>query len=109
MHNQRSVGAIRFAMETWPPPGGFAERMFQRGTAFHASDLASEVDRLTTEHLDFFACVLAGHRISIGRDIYVEYMAWAVATEVLRFFLGDKWTNDNVFASHTDVARAQRG
>ena len=65
-------------------------------------ELSRTVERLTREHLSIVVKVLATD--NHGED----YVKHGLATEVLRFFFGNKWTNENAFDVHKQVERYHR-
>jgi hypothetical protein len=77
--------------------------MLQKST-FRMSELAGEIERLSLEHLEFVALLQAIHQLVQSRKPDHVFVTWGMATEILRFFLGDKWTNENVFGCHPDVS-----
>src|SRR5882672_2306782 len=66
------------------------------------AQLAQQVDWLTTDHL---ATVLRGLAASPPPvTVDDDFFKFGLATEVLRFFFGDRWTNENVFIDHKEVS-----
>jgi hypothetical protein len=61
--------------------------------------LAQLIDRLSPWHLEVIAAELA----KISADF--DFIAYGLSAEVLRFFLGNDWTNCNVFREHVDIPR----
>lgn len=71
-----------------------------------ASDLRARGEQLTLEQLGNIARVLATKRLPGGSS--EDFVRYGLATEILRYFLGDKWTNDCVFSVHHDVAKEHK-
>ena len=94
-------------MEAWPPPGSFADRMRGHAT-FYMADFVKEYDTLTLEHIELFVASFVAQRLRRGAHIHENLVTFSIATSVLRFFLGDSWTNQNVFSQHKDVAAEHR-
>lgn len=70
-----------------------------------SSELRAEGGELTLVHRRRLAQLkVAEHR----GDSPTDYVKYGLATEILRYFLGDKWTNECVFSVHHDVARENR-
>src|SRR5436305_1163817 len=95
-------------MEAWPPAGGFAESVLQRGRYVHPSELRSEMSTLTGEHLDYFTIGLLHLAKLTNRKVEIDHMEWSLAVQILRFFSGEDWVDDNLFPVHTDVSREHR-
>jgi len=72
------------------------------------AELARQVDRLTIADLEG---VLEALVLPLRPDkVTSEYLLYGLSTEVLRFFFGDKWTNENVFSVHQEASkRNERG
>ena len=64
------------------------------------AELAETVEQLTTEHLAIVIQTVA-QQTQLAADAGV--WTYGLASEVLRFFLGNKWTNENVFSIHKEV------
>lgn len=70
------------------------------------AELAERVDRLTIEHLTVVIQTLAKSPPPVVADeVFITY---GLATEVLRFFFGNAWTNENVFDIHKTVSPENR-
>ncbi len=69
-------------------------------------ELAQRVERLTVKHLETFIRTLAITSSNVNVD--EEYLIYGLATEVLRFFFGNQWTNENIFAMHKQVSSRNR-
>jgi hypothetical protein len=70
------------------------------------TELAERVDKLTVEHLAVVVQTLAKSPPPIvADDVFLTY---GLATEVLRFFFRNAWTNENVFDIHKDISRENR-
>jgi len=70
------------------------------------AELAERVERLTTEHLVVVVQTLVKSPPPVVAD--EDFLTYGLATEVLRFFFGNAWTNENVFAMHKDVSPEHR-
>jgi len=70
------------------------------------ADLSQNVDCLTTDHLSVVVRTMATSSTPGGRDD--DFLTYGLATEVLRFFFGNQWTNENVFSIHKEVSRHHR-
>ncbi len=68
---------------------------------FSMSGLAKVVDQLTLRHLE----IISNDVATIPKNPDEEFVAYGLATEVLRFYLGNDWTNANVFRIHSPVPR----
>lgn len=69
-------------------------------------ELAERVERLTTEHLTVVVKTLMKSPSPVVADD--DFLTYGLATEVLRFFFRNAWTNENVFPMHKDVSPAHR-
>lgn len=69
------------------------------------ADLASHVEKLTKDHLTIVIQTFAKSPPSGADETFLTY---GLATEVLRFFLGNEWTNENVFSVHPHVSPPNR-
>lgn len=70
------------------------------------AELAMRVNKLTTEHLTVLIQTLAKLPSPVVADeVFITY---GLATEVLRFFFGNKWTNENVFDMHKSISPENR-
>jgi hypothetical protein len=69
------------------------------------AELAETVEQLTTEHLAIVIQTVA-QQTQLAADAGV--WTYGLASEVLRFFLGNKWTNENVFSIHKEVSSQNR-
>ncbi len=67
------------------------------------AEFAKVEDRLTVDDLWIVAHGLASKEWA-DRDLVV----YGLATEALRFFFGNEWTNENVFSMHTQVSPEHR-
>jgi hypothetical protein len=66
-------------------------------------ELASRGEELTVGHL---LMILKGAtRAPAPIEIGHVFLTYALATEVLRYFMGNEWTNENVFSVHESVSR----
>jgi hypothetical protein len=70
------------------------------------TELAERVDKLTVEHLTVVIETLANSPPPVVAD--EVFLTYGLATEVLRFFFGNAWTNENVFDIHRDISRENR-
>src|SRR4051812_20763616 len=70
------------------------------------SQLKQLVDRLGLEHLAVVVRGLAAMHPS-GKADHV-FLVYGLATEILRFFFGDQWTNEHVFSVHKSVSHGRR-
>ena len=70
------------------------------------AELAQRDDRLTTDHLSVIARTLAASAPSVTADH--DFITYGLATEVLRFFFGNRWTNENVFSIHKETSAHHR-
>jgi len=70
------------------------------------AELAQRVDRLTTDHLSIIARTLAASPPAVTADH--DFITYGLATEVLRFFFGNRWTNENVFSIHKETSAHHR-
>ena len=70
------------------------------------AELAQKVDRLTVEHLKI---IIKTHiNGSSTKTVNEDFLTFGIATEVLRFFFGNAWTNENIFPMHQDVSPQHR-
>lgn len=69
-------------------------------------ELAERVERLTTEHLCTVVQTLMKSPPPVVADD--DFLTYSLAAEVLRFFFGNAWTNENVFPMHKHVSPAHR-
>src|SRR5687768_5511171 len=65
-------------------------------------ELSVRVKLLTVEHLHVVV------RALIEKNPSHAFVKYGLATEVLRFFFGNNWTNQNAFSNHTEVDRRHR-
>ena len=70
------------------------------------AELAQQVDRLTTDHLSVVVRTVAAAPPPITVDD--DFITYGLATEVLRFFFGNQWTNENVFSIHKETSAHHR-
>jgi len=70
------------------------------------ADLAQQVDRLTTDHLSVIVRTLAASPPPVTADH--DFITYGLATEALRFFFGNQWTNENVFSIHKETSAHHR-
>jgi hypothetical protein len=70
------------------------------------ADLAQKVDRLTTDHLSIIVRTLAASPPPVTADH--DFITYGLATEALRFFFGNEWTNENVFSIHKETSAHHR-
>ncbi len=89
-------------METWPHPGGQLEQLLKAEGLPCPSKLEATTV-LTVEHLEYFAMCAAASQLERPDGPYQEIVVFGTATNILRFFLGDEWTDDNLFGCHSDV------
>jgi hypothetical protein len=70
------------------------------------AELAQRVDRLMVDHL---AVVVRG-LAALPAPVVVDhtFLTYGLATEVLRFFFGNQWTNENIFSIHPEVSAHHR-
>jgi hypothetical protein len=92
-------------METWPRPGTLAESLWKRAqrAPFTILDLANEVDQLSVEHLEFIIACLIFQKLKSNDEPDRTFVLVGLAIDVLRFFMGNDWVNQNVFKQHKDV------
>ncbi len=70
------------------------------------ADFSTRTDELTPRHLEIV--VRNFRRDSASDEPRLEFLQYGLSTEVLRFFFGNAWTNENVFPMHTEVSRCHR-
>src|SRR5262245_56671824 len=70
------------------------------------AELAQRVDRLTVDHLAVVVRGLAASPPPVTVDH--TFLTYGLATEVLRFFFGNQWINENIFSVHQDVSAHHR-
>jgi hypothetical protein len=70
------------------------------------AELAQQVDRLTTDHLSVIVRTLAVSPPPVTADH--DFITYGLATEALRFFFGNQWTNENVFYIHKEASAHHR-
>lgn len=70
------------------------------------AELAQRVERLTVDHLAVVVRGLAASPPSVTVDH--TFLTYGLATEVLRYFFGNQWTNENAFSVHQDVSAHHR-
>jgi len=70
------------------------------------AELAERVDRLTTEHLEVVLQTLVKSPSPVVAD--EVFLTYGLATEVLRFFFGNAWTNENIFEMHKAISPENR-
>lgn len=70
------------------------------------AELSQRVDRLTVDHLAVVVRALAAAPFPVTVDH--EFLTYGLATEVLRFFFQNQWTNELVFSVHQDVSPHHR-
>jgi hypothetical protein len=70
------------------------------------AELAQQVDRLTADHLSIVVRSLAASPPSVTADH--DFITYGLATEALRFFFGNQWTNENVFSIHKETSAHHR-
>jgi len=70
------------------------------------AELAEQVDRLTPDHLSIIVRTLAASPPAGTADH--DFITYGLATEALRFFFGNQWTNENVFSIHKDTPAHHR-
>lgn len=70
------------------------------------AELAERLERLTIEHLTIIVKDLIRAPAPVIADD--DFVTYGLATEVLRFFFGNAWTNQNVFSMHKDVSPEHR-
>ena len=75
---------------------------------FDPEQLAGKVDRLTTEHLDYFAIVPLITEMYGFRQPDKNIAAWALATNILWFFLGKEWVDKHVFANPSSRGQVRK-
>lgn len=68
------------------------------------AELAQEIEHLTPEHL---MRVLRSIE-SAPPPITDDFLQFGLATEVLRFYFGNRWTNEMVFSMHPEVSSHHR-
>jgi hypothetical protein len=73
------------------------------------AELAQQVHCLTVAHLETVVRTLAALPPPVTVDH--TFLTYGLATELLRFFFGNQWTNENVFSVHSDISPrgTQRG
>jgi hypothetical protein len=65
------------------------------------AELGRKVERLTIEQLSVIVQTLAADPPPVTVDD--DFLTYGLATEVLRFFFGNEWTNENVFSIYKET------
>jgi hypothetical protein len=89
----------------WPEPGSFADKVSRR-PSFMMADLVREVDRLEVEHLETMIGKTVNTAIRDGIGLSEYDVIFALAIDVLRFFMGDDWVHESL---NTQSKNASRG
>ncbi len=96
------------------PANGATLNLRPRRAAPHAKQpsafacLRTRFDRIPFEWLEPMALDVASSPGFRENQMDSTFLAFAVSTEILRFFFGNKWTNENVFACHPEVSPQNR-
>jgi hypothetical protein len=96
-------------MDQWRPrPGGLIDCLLKRGEVFYKDDLLKAIERLELEHLDFFAILCMAEALDKSFIPDAETVQLSVYLDILRYFFGHKWTNENTFGIHKEVSPQNR-
>jgi hypothetical protein len=99
-HIRSTVVNRRSPMNLWPDQNSFAEDMMQKGY-WGLRKAAAEIDRLTTEHIEFSLAGFLANRKNRRANKDVEYYSLKVAQDMLGYFMGENRFMRDVM-SHSD-------
>ncbi len=94
-------------MDIWQPAGEVLQRILI-ANPFSMSDLKPEVARLTQEHLQFAMFVFVADKVMKSRDCREHETEYYLGHQILRFFLGNEWTNKSIFGGLSGASRLYR-
>jgi hypothetical protein len=83
-------------MDFWRPSEETEQRLLSAGK-FTMSDRKPEVTLLTLEHLTYAMFVFIADKVKKTRTCREHETEYFVAHQILRFFLGDQWTEKSIF------------